>query len=250
MIVLALSTSTARGSVAVTHDDRVLAEITHDDPRGHAEHLFELIDAALSRAGVERSAIQLVACDVGPGSFTGVRIAVSSAKGIALGLGVPLAGVVSLDAMVASAREKAPPGARIAAAIDAKKDEVYVAVHDPDRVVLAPCHVARAAAPDRMAALGGDRVLVSIADTADLLTIAGPSAVLALCEPPRAPVIARLAAARLAALATPSLSTDTPSLSTDTPSPSADTPSLSTDPADVVPLYVRAPDAIPSVPVA
>ena len=75
MIVLALTTSTPIASVAVTEGDRVLAEIAHGDPRGHAERLFDLVDRALVASGRARAGIGLVACDVGPGSFTGVRIA-------------------------------------------------------------------------------------------------------------------------------------------------------------------------------
>ncbi len=225
MIVLALTTSTPIASVALTDGDRVLAEIAHGDPRGHAERLFDLVDRVLVASGRARADIGLVACDVGPGSFTGVRIAVASAKGIAEGLGVPLCGVVSLDAMAAQARAASPSHALVAAAIDAKKDELYVAVYEGDRVLSPPSHVPRSEAAERVLAVTGGRPFVSIADAADLAAFA-PGAALALVEPPSAAVVARLGASRFAA---------------------EGAASSSFDPAEVVPLYVRAPDAVPTI---
>ncbi len=131
MLLLALSTSTPRGGAAVLDGDRLLAAVAYDDLRGHAERLFGAIDEALAAAGVARAALQALACDVGPGSFTGVRVAVASAKGIALALGVPVAGVTSLEAMAAAAFASAvaSPGDLVAPVIDAKKDELFLAVH-------------------------------------------------------------------------------------------------------------------------
>src|SRR4051812_25416291 len=103
MKVLALSTSTPRGSVAVVDDGAVLASVAYVDLKSHAERIFGSIDLALAKAGLERSTIAAVACDLGPGSFTGVRVGVASAKGIALALGVPVFGVSSLEVMAAAA---------------------------------------------------------------------------------------------------------------------------------------------------
>ena len=110
----------------------------HADLQGHAERLFEAVDAVLAQAGVERASISGLACDVGPGSFTGVRVGVASAKGMALGLGLPLAGVVSLEAMAAAAfaAGAAGPGDVVVAGIDAKKGEVFVAAYGAGGEVL------------------------------------------------------------------------------------------------------------------
>ena len=225
MTVLALTTSTPIASVALVDDDRVLGEIAHGDPRGHAERLFDLVDQALAAAGRARADIRMVACDVGPGSFTGVRIAVASAKGIAEGLGVPLCGVVSLEAMAAEARASCAPGVLVAAAIDAKKDELYVAVYDGEHAVLPPSHVPRAEAGERVLAAVAGRPFVSIADLEDIAAFA-PSAERALVAPPSAAWVGRLAAARRTAV---------------------EGGAGAFDPAEVVPLYVRAPDAIPTM---
>jgi len=229
--VLALTTSTPRASVALVEGDRVLAELAYEDPRGHAERVFTLIDDALAAAGRARSDIHLVACDIGPGSFTGVRIAVASAKGIAVGLGVPLAGVVSLRAMAAYALSLHASPALVAAAIDAKKDELYVALYDGDTVVMPPSHLPCADVAARLAELTAGRPFLSVVDAAPFADFA-PSAAHKLVMPPLAAWVGHLAAAQ--------------SLAAAAPSPGG----FAAEAAEVVPLYVRAPDAVPSFSVA
>lgn len=231
MKVLALSTSTPRGGVAIVSGDQVLAEITHDDPRGHAEHLFSLIDEALARASMRREDLELVACDIGPGSFTGVRIAVASAKGIAVGLGLPLAGVVSLEAMAVDARGGLGSGEPVivAAAIDAKKDELYVGVYEvgPAGAIerMAPAHFPIADAGRRVIEEIGDRPFVSIVDAtsfADFACALGRAPERQLVAWPSAAWVGRIAALRSGAGV------------------------AVLEPSEIVPLYVRAPDAVPS----
>lgn len=219
VLVLSLSTSTPRASVAITLGDRVLAELSRDEPREHAEQLFSLIDGAVSLAGCARSDIGLVACDVGPGSFTGVRIAVASAKGIAAGLGVPLMGVVSLEAMAANARAVSPQHALVVAAIDAKKGELYVAAYDGENVLLPPSHLAHADVGPRLLEIVSTRAFVSIVD-AEAFADFAPGAAQRITLHPSAAWVGRLASGRFAAAGALAR-------------------------AEVVPLYVRAPDAVP-----
>lgn len=143
MLTLGLSTSTPFGSVAVVRGAEVLAAESYEGLMQHAERLLSTVDAALAAAGVGRADIELLACDVGPGSFTGVRVAVASAKGMALGLGVPLVGVRSLEAMAFEARAAAgvDPDATLVPVLDAKKGEVYAAAFDASlALVAAPWH--------------------------------------------------------------------------------------------------------------
>lgn len=144
MKILALSTSTHRGSAAVLEGDRVLGKSGYADLGGHAERIFSAVTEALDAAGTKRSDIGLVACDIGPGSFTGVRVGVASAKGLALGLGVPLVGVGSLEAMAASAFATGVAGPKdvVVAILDAKKQEFFLAAYDASgQALLAPAHV-------------------------------------------------------------------------------------------------------------
>lgn len=144
MKVLALSTSTHRGSAAVLEDDRVLGTSGYADLGGHAERIFSAITEALAAANITPADIELIACDIGPGSFTGVRVGVAAAKGLALGLGVPLVGVGGLEAMAAAAfaTGAAKPQDTVVALVDAKKQEFFLAAYDAmGHTRLDPVHI-------------------------------------------------------------------------------------------------------------
>lgn len=125
MRILAIDTSTELGSVAVCADGEILAEVSAKVRARHGETLLPLVAYALEHAAVERDAIDLIAVGIGPGSFTGTRIGVATAKGLAIALDRPIIGVVSLYAIA-----RAAPGAWIAPAVDAHKGEVYVALYE------------------------------------------------------------------------------------------------------------------------
>jgi tRNA threonylcarbamoyladenosine biosynthesis protein TsaB len=144
MRLLAISTSTPRGSAAVLDASGVLGICTYADLEGHAERIFLAVEQALASAGLSRDALTAFACDVGPGSFTGVRVGVAAAKGMALGRGAPLVGAGSLEAMAfaAFASGAAGPDDLVVSALDAKKNELFLAGYDAALApVLAPCHV-------------------------------------------------------------------------------------------------------------
>lgn len=143
MRTLALETSTRRGTVALVEDGRTIATRRNDDPRTHAERVVPMIDEALAEAGWGRSSLDVIACGIGPGSFTGVRVALATGKGIAFALGRPIVGVGSLRAMVGGLDPR--PGDLVVPLLDARKGEVFYAVYAPggDEQV-APAHVARA----------------------------------------------------------------------------------------------------------
>jgi tRNA threonylcarbamoyladenosine biosynthesis protein TsaB len=146
MRVLGLTTSTPRGGAAVSVDGAITGASAYVDLQGHAERIFEAIDQALAEARLARGDLDAIACDVGPGSFTGVRVGVASSKGIALALDVPIIGVGSLEAIAEAAFDGGALGATdlCYAAIDAKKDELFVAVYDRAlTAILAPALVAR-----------------------------------------------------------------------------------------------------------
>ncbi|GAB5507288.1 MAG: tRNA (adenosine(37)-N6)-threonylcarbamoyltransferase complex dimerization subunit type 1 TsaB [Rhizobiaceae bacterium] len=106
-----------------------LGRAMHDLGKGHAEHLMSTIDEALAAANSAYADLGLIAVSVGPGSFTGIRVGVAAARGLALALGIPSVGITTLDAMAAEARRKFA-GKSVLAAIDARRDQLYVASYD------------------------------------------------------------------------------------------------------------------------
>jgi tRNA threonylcarbamoyladenosine biosynthesis protein TsaB len=121
VLILAFDTATDVATSALVADGEVLGERS-----SRAVTLLEDVDALLRQAGAQTRELEALAVGIGPGSFTGVRIGLSTARGLALALGVPVAGVSTLEALAAGA-----PGA--VPVIDARRREVFV----PGRV-LAP----------------------------------------------------------------------------------------------------------------
>ena len=127
MYVLGVDTSTDALSAAVCNGDaQPLSEITFDAGRTHAERLMEIIDRVVRDAGITLRDLTLLAVAHGPGSFTGVRIGVSTLKGLALGTGAPLVGVSTLRALAHGAPADA---ANVCVLVDARINEVYGAAY-------------------------------------------------------------------------------------------------------------------------
>jgi tRNA threonylcarbamoyl adenosine modification protein YeaZ len=133
MIVLALDTAGVDCAAAVydSGSDSVIGEVTETIGRGHAEHLMDVVDRALAEADIALASVERVVVTVGPGSFTGIRIGVAAARGFALSLNIPAIGVTTLEVMAAAAREM-NPGKSVLAAIDAKREEIYLQSFDVD----------------------------------------------------------------------------------------------------------------------
>lgn len=124
MAVLAIDTAGPNCTVALLRDERVTVRSEHLG-RGHAERLFPLMDDVLAEAGSAYADVERIGATVGPGSFTGVRIGVAAARGLALALGVPAAGLDVLDVLLEEADRA---GARDACAVlDARRGQIYAA---------------------------------------------------------------------------------------------------------------------------
>ncbi len=128
MMVLGIETSASLGSVALldTIADRIIGDISMDIHTGHSEKIVPFIDFILNETGISIEDIELVAVSMGPGSFAGLRVGISSAKGIALSLDVPVVGVDSLMGCVYSHLLLFD---RVGAIFDAKRGEVYGAAY-------------------------------------------------------------------------------------------------------------------------
>jgi tRNA threonylcarbamoyladenosine biosynthesis protein TsaB len=128
MTVLAFDCAVSGLAVAVVRDGAGLAE-RREAGRGQAATLLPAIAATLQEAGVDRRALSLIAVTVGPGSFTGVRVGLAAARGLALALGVPLAGITTTAALLAAAPND---GRLTVAAIDTHLGDWFCACA-PDR---------------------------------------------------------------------------------------------------------------------
>lgn len=114
------------------HEGHVLAEAHLHEPRVHAQHLSPLVHNLLTRTDGRAADVGAVAVSMGPGSYTGLRIGVSTAKGWAMAYGAALVGIPTLEALAAHATPWAAPGDTVCALLDARRDDVYAAAYRID----------------------------------------------------------------------------------------------------------------------
>ncbi|MFM8836049.1 MAG: tRNA (adenosine(37)-N6)-threonylcarbamoyltransferase complex dimerization subunit type 1 TsaB [Actinomycetota bacterium] len=129
MIILAIDTSTDAVSVAVNNSKKLLASAHVASNRRHAEQLVPMIETVCRQADIDISEVDVVAVDVGPGLFTGMRVGIASAKSIAQVLNVPIIGVSSLDIL---ARSVSTTDRVVVSTIDARRGEFYWALYRND----------------------------------------------------------------------------------------------------------------------
>ncbi|WP_421914602.1 tRNA (adenosine(37)-N6)-threonylcarbamoyltransferase complex dimerization subunit type 1 TsaB [Mesorhizobium sp.] len=108
---------------------RELGRSVIDLGKGHAEHLMAVIEEALKASETGYAGLGAIGVSVGPGSFTGLRVGVSAARGLALALKIPAIGVTSLEALAAQAAEVFP-GRPVLSALDAGREEIHAAFYD------------------------------------------------------------------------------------------------------------------------
>lgn len=165
---LGIETSTRRGSVAVAVDGKVIASLAHDEQNAHAERVLGLIEELFANVGWTRQSLDRLAVGVGPGTFTGLRVGIALAQGIALGLDRPLVGIGSLRAM-ASALPSSDPRARVAV-LDARRSELFIAAYAPNGdELVAPTALPADEARTRLEAALAGRPAVLLGEGASLL---------------------------------------------------------------------------------
>jgi tRNA threonylcarbamoyladenosine biosynthesis protein TsaB len=182
-LVLAFDCAVTGLSVAVTRDAAVLAS-HRAEGRDQAATLLPAIAATLKEAGVARRALELIAVTVGPGSFTGVRVGLAAARGLAVALGVPLAGITTTATLLAQAEAS---DRLVVAAVDTHLGDWFCAIREADQ---APFLASTEALAERLAG----RPCRVVGPQADVLA---PKLVQAVAQRalPDAAVIARLALA-------------------------------------------------------
>lgn len=225
MRLLAIETSTVTGAVALLETGRVVAESRVSIAVTHGERLMAAIDGVLRSARWELADVQAFAVALGPGSFTGLRIGLSTVKGLAFATGKPVVGVPTLDALAWRLPYCAYP---VCPVLDARKNEVYAALYRTREGWLELLEAPRAVPPATLAEELRDATegpLVFVGDAVlpfgtVFVEVLGPRALLAPADLrlPSAVTVGELGASALAR-------------------------GEPADPADLVPLYVRPSEA-------
>src|SRR5262245_50575241 len=179
--ILAFDSSGAACSAAVWAGGTIVARRFEAMSRGQAERLMPMIQAAMADARRTFADLDLVVVTVGPGSFTGLRVGLAAARGLALAGDVPAAGVTSFDAAL-EGLPTAAAGHAIAVALDSKRGDLFVQFYDSERrplggpQILAPASLRQAAPPGPLY-VGGDgaALLAKHADGDVVLAPAGAS---------------------------------------------------------------------------
>ena len=205
MIVLGLDTCLSSCSVAVLDGERVLASAREVMARGHQERLAPMARDVMADAGLAFDRLDRIAVTIGPGSFTGLRVGIAFAKGLALALSLPTVGIGTLEALAAEADGLVFP------AIDARRGQLYLQAFDDGAALMAPDAVTAEVAAARIAELSQGRPFALVGSGAALLADFAPGARVIEAEGADARQVARLALAR--------------------------------EPGPLKPLYLRAPDA-------
>ena len=172
MLILALDTAQADCSAAVydSASGSIIGRCVETIGKGHAERMMAVIDAALTEAGMKPADIDRIVVNIGPGSFTGVRIGVAAARALALAVKAECVGVSSLAA-IAFQHRAARPGSAVMATLDARRGEAFAQVFDADGE---PLTEPAAHAYDDLADLARQHAAVPFGTGAIVTGLAGP----------------------------------------------------------------------------
>lgn len=134
MIILAIETVTDTGSVAVLDGERLLQQTFLNGAMKHARDLIPKAQELLKQQGLNFSDVELIGVDVGPGSYTGMRVGVTTAKGLSFSLKKPVAGVVSLEAMAFNVARQFQ--GKVVPALDAKWKQIYFGIYENSKPIV------------------------------------------------------------------------------------------------------------------
>jgi len=139
-LILLLETATSTCSVALADNGNILAFKEVDERNIHASHITLFIEEVMLSAEKKYSDLQAIAISKGPGSYTGLRIGVSTAKGLCYALDIPLIGIDTIEAMASGLMESfdIPDTALLIPMLDARRMEVYTGIYQKDMTVLEP----------------------------------------------------------------------------------------------------------------
>ena len=135
MILLAVDTTSQIATAALFRGESLIAEMEADPTKKHAETVLPMIDSLFEKSGVSISDVDLFAVDIGPGSFTGVRIGVSLVNAMAFALGRK---IIAVDALRTLYEASGEPDKPVCALIDARNGNAYAALYQAEKIVIEP----------------------------------------------------------------------------------------------------------------
>ncbi len=156
-MILGIDTATRVVALGLSSGGAPIAERTLDDAPSRTRALTSAIDELLADAGVTRAELSAVGVGEGPGSFTGLRVGIAAAQGLACGLGIPCVGVSTIEVVAHNAPSEER---RVAVLIDAGRGEVFLGELDRDGAHLIPRGNPRALSPGQAAEVIADGALV------------------------------------------------------------------------------------------
>lgn len=130
MKVLSIDSSSNICGVSILDDENLICNLDEDTGRTHSENLMPMVDNAFKKSNLSLNDIDLIVCDIGPGSFTGIRIGVATAKGFHDSLNIPLVGINSLEALAYNLRNDIDDNSLVLSIIDCKNENCYFALFE------------------------------------------------------------------------------------------------------------------------
>ncbi len=143
-LILNIDSSLENASVSIAENGEILNYLTNSFQKDHAAFLHMAINKLLTLNNLQPINLDAIACTIGPGSYTGLRVGLAAAKGFAYALNIPLIGVGTLTAMAQTAilQQKNAPDFLYCPLIDARRMEVYTALYNAEMHELTPPHAA------------------------------------------------------------------------------------------------------------
>lgn len=136
MKILSIDTASNICGVSILEDDKLICNLDTDTGRTHSENLMPIIERAFNKTSLSLQNIDLIACDIGPGSFTGIRIGVATTKAFNDSLNIPCIGVSSLEALAYNLKDTINENDVISSIIDCKNNNCYFALYEKKNNIL------------------------------------------------------------------------------------------------------------------
>lgn len=137
MKILSIDTASTVCGVSILEDTKLICNLDRNTGRTHSENLMPMIDNTFKLSNLSLKNIDLIVCDIGPGSFTGIRIGVATAKAFSDSLNIPCIGISSLESLAYNIKNNIEENEIICSIIDCKNDNCYFALYEKSNNILA-----------------------------------------------------------------------------------------------------------------